>query len=83
MDKITASHLNFYYGSTKALKDVNLSIAEHKVTAFIGPSVSNMAGHGGPAICTQPSALQPSGRPELETHRNFRLDTLSLRICMP
>ena len=38
MDKITASHLNFYYGSTKALKDVNLSIAEHKVTAFIGPS---------------------------------------------
>ena len=38
MDKITASRLNFYYGSTKALKDVNLSIAEHKVTAFIGPS---------------------------------------------
>ena len=38
MDKITASQLNFYYGSTKALKDVNLSIAEHKVTAFIGPS---------------------------------------------
>ena len=38
MDKITASHLHFYYGSTKALKDVNLSIAEHKVTAFIGPS---------------------------------------------
>ena len=38
MDKITATHLNFYYGSTKALKDVNLPIREHRVTAFIGPS---------------------------------------------
>ena len=38
MDKITASHLNFYYGNTKALKDVNLPIKEHRVTAFIGPS---------------------------------------------
>ncbi len=38
MDKITATHLNFYYGSTRALKDVSLPIREHRVTAFIGPS---------------------------------------------
>jgi phosphate transport system ATP-binding protein len=30
--------LNFYYGKFKALKDINLQIAEKKVTAFIGPS---------------------------------------------
>ncbi len=30
--------LSFYYGSFKGLKNVNLNIAEHKVTAFIGPS---------------------------------------------
>ena len=38
MDKITASHLNFYYGNVKALKDVTLPIRENAVTAFIGPS---------------------------------------------
>ncbi len=38
MDKITASHLNFYYGNLKALKDVTLPIRENAVTAFIGPS---------------------------------------------
>lgn len=30
--------LNFYYGKFKGLKDINLNIAENKVTAFIGPS---------------------------------------------
>jgi phosphate transport system ATP-binding protein len=30
--------LDFFYGKFKALKDVNLDIAEHRVTAFIGPS---------------------------------------------
>ncbi len=29
---------NFYYGSNHALKNINLPIAEHKVTALIGPS---------------------------------------------
>ncbi|MFT4172654.1 MAG: phosphate ABC transporter ATP-binding protein PstB [Rhodocyclaceae bacterium] len=29
---------NFYYGKFHALKNINLSIAHHKVTAFIGPS---------------------------------------------
>jgi phosphate transport system ATP-binding protein len=30
--------LDFYYGSFKGLKNVNLDIAKNKVTAFIGPS---------------------------------------------
>ena len=30
--------LNFYYGNFLALKNINLDIPEHKVTAFIGPS---------------------------------------------
>jgi phosphate transport system ATP-binding protein len=37
-DKVTISHLDFYYGASKALKDISLSLYEHKVTAFIGPS---------------------------------------------
>lgn len=36
--KIAVRDLNFYYGSFHALKHVNLSIPEKKVTAFIGPS---------------------------------------------
>src|SRR5574340_860698 len=36
--KITVKGLNFYYGKYRALKDINLSIAEKMVTAFIGPS---------------------------------------------
>jgi phosphate transport system ATP-binding protein len=30
--------LNFYYGKTQALKDVDLTLYEGHVTAFIGPS---------------------------------------------
>ncbi len=30
--------LNFYYGDTKALKDINMGIRPHQVTALIGPS---------------------------------------------
>jgi phosphate transport system ATP-binding protein len=36
--KIEVKHLDFYYGKFHALKDINLSIPEKKVTAFIGPS---------------------------------------------
>src|SRR5512141_489612 len=36
--KIIINDLNFYYGNFRALKDINLSIAEKMVTAFIGPS---------------------------------------------
>jgi phosphate transport system ATP-binding protein len=37
-DKVRVRDLNFYYGQTHALKDVNLSLFEGQVTAFIGPS---------------------------------------------
>ncbi len=36
--KIEIRNLNFYYGKFHALKDINLQIAERKVTALIGPS---------------------------------------------
>src|SRR5262245_36800214 len=36
--KITIDKLNFYYGRTRALKDISLSIPPNRVTAFIGPS---------------------------------------------
>jgi phosphate transport system ATP-binding protein len=36
--RMTVRNLNFYYGRFHALKNVNLEIAEKKVTAFIGPS---------------------------------------------
>ncbi len=36
--KISVKNFNFYYGKFHALKNINLDIAEKKVTAFIGPS---------------------------------------------
>ena len=36
--KAEVSNLNFYYGETHALKNINLKIAEKQVTALIGPS---------------------------------------------
>ena len=36
--KVVASNLKFYYGDYLALKNINLQIAENKVTAIIGPS---------------------------------------------
>src|SRR5678816_2477010 len=36
--KLDVRDLNFYYGKFQALKNINLQIAEKKVTAFIGPS---------------------------------------------
>jgi phosphate transport system ATP-binding protein len=36
--KLVVKDLNFFYGNDRALKDVNLSIPEKMVTAFIGPS---------------------------------------------
>jgi phosphate transport system ATP-binding protein len=35
---IDIEHLDFFYGQTKALNDINLKIDDNKVTAFIGPS---------------------------------------------
>ncbi len=36
--KIQVNNLDFYYGNFHALKNVNIDIADKKVTAFIGPS---------------------------------------------
>ncbi len=36
--KAEAKGLNFYYGAYKALKNINLPVADKKVTALIGPS---------------------------------------------
>jgi len=36
--KMAVEKLDFYYGKFHALKDVNLDVAERRVTAFIGPS---------------------------------------------
>jgi phosphate transport system ATP-binding protein len=35
---IETKNLNFYYGTNRSLKDVNLKVYDKKVTAFIGPS---------------------------------------------
>ena len=35
---IQIRNLNFYYGKFQGLKNINLDIIEHRVTAFIGPS---------------------------------------------
>ena len=38
MNKIEIKNMNLYYSDFHALKDVNLDIEPHKITAFIGPS---------------------------------------------
>src|SRR5512139_3905923 len=43
--KVSARHLNFYYGDLQALFDNNLDIAEHRVTAIIGPSGCGKSTH--------------------------------------
>jgi len=36
--KIKVSHLDFYYGAARALHDINLTLLDRSITAFIGPS---------------------------------------------
>ncbi|MBV9330303.1 MAG: phosphate ABC transporter ATP-binding protein PstB [Alphaproteobacteria bacterium] len=36
--KVDVRNLSFYYGSNRALSDINVSLHDRKVTAFIGPS---------------------------------------------
>ena len=38
MNKFEIENLELYYGDFKAIKGINLSIPEKKITAFIGPS---------------------------------------------
>jgi hypothetical protein len=35
-EKITVRGLNFYYGDSRALKDISISLYANKVTAFMG-----------------------------------------------
>ena len=37
-NKMTIEHMNLHYGDFHALKDINMEIKEHQITAFIGPS---------------------------------------------
>ena len=37
-EKISVRDLDFFYGDNRALKDINLSLYQNKVTALIGPS---------------------------------------------
>jgi phosphate transport system ATP-binding protein len=36
--KYEVRHLDFYYGQSQALKDINLTLTDRRITAFIGPS---------------------------------------------
>ena len=36
--KFDVRHLDFYYGQSQALKDINLTLTDRNITAFIGPS---------------------------------------------
>jgi len=36
--KVTARGLNFYYGDSLSLRNINMSLADHSISAFIGPS---------------------------------------------
>ena len=36
--KVSVRNLNFYYGTSQALKGINLDLADRSITAFIGPS---------------------------------------------
>ncbi len=38
MDKFKVEGLDLYYGQFKALKNINIKIPDHEITAFIGPS---------------------------------------------
>ena len=38
MNKFEIENLELYYGDFKALKNINMTIAENEITAFIGPS---------------------------------------------
>lgn len=38
MDKFKVENLDLHYGQFKALKNINIKIPDHEITAFIGPS---------------------------------------------
>ncbi len=38
LEKVSVKNLDFYYGANRALKNINVSLYQGRVTAFIGPS---------------------------------------------
>ena len=38
MPMVEIEHVNLWYGEKQALRDVNMSIPKHRITAYIGPS---------------------------------------------
>jgi phosphate transport system ATP-binding protein len=38
LEKVSVKNLDFYYGDNRALKNINVSLYQGRVTAFIGPS---------------------------------------------
>ena len=46
--KLHTKDLDFFYGNFQALYDISISIAENKITAFIGPALGVNNGHSIP-----------------------------------
>src|SRR5271163_4486149 len=63
-EKVVLRGLNFYYGKVHALKDVDLSLYEGQVTAFIGPSGCGKSTL--PRLLNRRSTLYPGQRAEGE-----------------
>src|ERR1700674_4241794 len=60
--KLQARNLSFYYGKFQALHDINLQMAEKRITALIGPSA-----------CVKSTFLHTLNRIS-ESIRNIRLE---------
>jgi phosphate ABC transporter, ATP-binding protein len=79
--RMEVKNLNFYYGSTQALKNINMPIYDRKVTALIGPS-----GCGKTTLLrclNRMHDLYPNNRYEgdilLDGESIFKMDVIDLR----
>ena len=79
--RMEVKNLNFYYGSTQALKNINMPIYDRKVTALIGPS-----GCGKTTLLrclNRMHDLYPNNRYEgdilLDGESIFKMDVIELR----
>ena len=65
MNKIEIKNLDLYYGDFHALKNINLEIPEHQITAFIGPS-----GCGKSTLLNMLGGLDNFDKGEITIHGN-------------
>lgn len=79
--RMEVKNLNFYYGSTQALKNINMPIYDRKITALIGPS-----GCGKTTLLrclNRMHDLYPNNRYEgdilLDGESIFKMDVIDLR----